>query len=130
MQLGANPVVTENKFNATVPNVRYIFSLLNNIIISNKNINNVNTNNINNKIVLDEFTKFHDVFFKKILQEKYLFFKINPLYDFFCFGFMEIFKPKRWNLKSRFDFSAYTEKIEKLDQLLNYLSKNFQTLDL
>jgi hypothetical protein len=129
MELG-NSIVNnkEKKTEASVPNVRFILSLLNNIIISNKNINN-NSINENNKIVLDEFKNFYGDF-KKITNEKYLFFKINPLYDFFCFGFLEIFKPKRWNLKSRFDFSAYIEKIEKLDQLLNYLSKNFQTVDL
>ena len=128
MELGNSIINNKEKLVACVPNVRYILSLLNNIIISNKNINN-NSINENNKIVLDEFKNFYGDF-KKITNEKYLFFKINPLYDFFCFGFLEIFKPKRWNLKSRFDFSAYIEKMEKLDQLLNYLTKNFQTLDL
>ena len=128
MELGNSIINNKEKFEACVPNVRYILSLLNNIIISNKNINN-NSINENNKIVLTEFKNFYGDF-KKITNEKYLFFKINPLYDFFVFGFLEIFKPKRWNLKSRFDFSAYIEKMEKLDQLLNYLTKNIQTLDL
>ena len=128
MELGNSIINNKEKLVACVPNVRYILSLLNNIIISNKNINN-NSINENNKIVLDEFKNFYGDF-KKITNEKYLFFKINPLYDFFVFGFLEIFKPKRWNLKSRFDFSAYIEKMEKLDQLLNYLTKNIQTLDL
>jgi hypothetical protein len=128
MELGNSIINNKEKIEACVPNVRYILSLLNNIIISNKNINN-NSINENNKIVLNEFKNFYGDF-KKITNEKYLFFKINPLYDFFCFGFLEIFKPKRWNLKSRFDFSAYIEKMEKLDQLLNYLTKNIQTLDL
>ena len=128
MELGNSIINNKEKFEACVPNVRYILSLLNNIIISNKNINN-NSINENNKIVLNEFKNFYGDF-KKITNEKYLFFKINPLYDFFVFGFLEIFKPKRWNLKSRFDFSAYIEKMEKLDQLLNYLTKNIQTLDL
>jgi hypothetical protein len=63
-------------------------------------------------------------------KNKYSFFKMNPLYDFFKFGFIEISKPKRWNLKLRFDFSAYFEKLDKLDQLLNYLIKTFQNLDI
>ena len=64
-----------------------------------------------------------------ISKEKYLFFKVNPLYDFLKFGFLEIFSPKKWGLKSRFDFSAYTNKLSKLDQLLNYLVKSFQKSD-
>ena len=62
-------------------------------------------------------------------KQKYLFFKVNPLYDSLKFGFLEIFKPKKWGLKSKFDFSGYTNKLNKLDQLVNYLLKNIDKSD-
>ena len=84
---------------------------------------------IGSEMVCEEYKRF-------IMQmndnamNKYAFFKLNPLYDFFKFGFVEISKPKRWNLKLRFDFSGYFERLDKLDQLLNYLIKTFQNLDI
>jgi len=123
MELNENPIIKEKKEEACVPHIKYIISLINNLIIQMKGMDE------ENKILIcNDFKELiNDI--EKNSKKKYLFFKMNPLYDFFKFGFLEIFKPKRWGLKSRFDFSAYTTKLTKLDQLLNYLVKNFQNTD-
>ena len=120
VELNENPIMKEKKEDGSVPHIRYIMALINNLIIQMKGME-------------EEHKIFICNDFKELInsmedncKKKYLFFKMNPLYDFFKFGFLEIFKPKRWGLKSRFDFSAYTTKLTKLDQLLNYLVKNFQ----
>ena len=124
VELNENPIMKEKKEDGSVPHIRYIMALINNLIIQMKGME-------------EEHKIFICNDFKELInsmedncKKKYLFFKMNPLYDFFKFGFLEIFKPKRWGLKSRFDFSAYTTKLTKLDQLLNYLVKNFQNADI
>ena len=124
MELNENPIMKEKKEDGSVPHIRFIMALINNLIIQMKGME-------------EEHKIFICNDFKELIngmednsKKKYLFFKMNPLYDFFKFGFLEIFKPKRWGLKSRFDFSAYTTKLTKLDQLLNYLVKNFQNADI
>ena len=123
-ELNENPIMKEKREDGSVPHIRYIIALINNLIIQMKGME-------------EEHKIFICNDFKELInnmeensKKKYLFFKMNPLYDFFKFGFLEIFKPKRWGLKSRFDFSAYTTKLTKLDQLLNYLVKNFQNADI
>ena len=124
MELNENPIMKEKKEDGSVPHIRFIMALINNLIIQMKGME-------------EEHKIFICNDFKELInsmednsKKKYLFFKMNHLYDFFKFGFLEIFKPKRWGLKSRFDFSAYTTKLTKLDQLLNYLVKNFQNADI
>ena len=106
-----------------VPHIKYIIAMINNLIIQMKGMED------RHKIFI--CNDFKDLIqrMENISKEKYLFFKVNPLYDFLKFGFLEIFKPKKWGLKSRFDFSAYTNKLTKLDQLLNYLVKSLQKTD-
>ena len=106
-----------------VPHIKYIIAMINNLIIQMKGMED------KHKIFI--CNDFKDLIqrMENISKEKYLFFKVNPLYDFLKFGFLEIFKPKKWGLKSRFDFSAYTNKLTKLDQLLNYLVKSLQKTD-
>jgi len=113
----------EEGVSGSVPHIKYIIALINNLIIQMKGMED------KHKIFICK--DFKDLIQKmdEISQQKYLFFKVNPLYDFLNFGFLEIFKPKKWGLKSRFDFSAYTNKLSKLDQLLNYLVKSFQKSD-
>ena len=124
MELNENLILKEKIETGCVPHIKYIISLINNLIIQKKGIE-------------EEHKIFICNDFKELInnmeensKKKYLFFKMNPLYDFFKFGFLEIFKPRRWGLKSRFDFSAYTTKLTKLDQLLNYLVKNCQNADI
>jgi len=113
----------EEGVNGSVPHIRYIIALINNLIIQMKGMED------KHKIFICKDFKDLIQRMEEISQQKYLFFKVNPLYDFLNFGFLEIFKPKKWGLKSRFDFSAYTNKLSKLDQLLNYLVKSFQKSD-
>ena len=124
VELNENPILGEKKEDGNVPHIRYIITLINNLIIQMKGMEEENKITICND--------FKDIInnMEENAKKKYLFFKMNPLYDFFKFGFLEIFKPKRWGLKSRFDFSAYTTKLTKLDQLLTYLIKNFQSADI
>ena len=123
VELNENPIMKEKKEDGSIPHIRYIMALINNLIIQMKGMEE------EHKIFI--CNDFKDLInsMEDNAKKKYLFFKMNPLYDFFKFGFLEIFKPKRWGLKSRFDFSAYTTKLTKLDQLLNYLVKNFQNAD-
>ena len=124
VELNENPIMKEKKEDGSIPHIRYIMALINNLIIQMKGMEE------EHKIFI--CNDFKDLInsMEDNARKKYLFFKMNPLYDFFKFGFLEIFKPKRWGLKSRFDFSAYTTKLTKLDQLLNYLVKNFQNADI
>ena len=124
MELNENLIIKEKIESGCVPHINYIISLINNLIIQKKGIEE------EHKIfICNDFKELINSM-EENSKKKYLFFKMNPLYDFFKFGFLEIFKPKRWGLKSRFDFSAYTTKLNKLDQLLNYLVKNFQSADI
>ena len=113
----------EEGTNGSVPHIKYIVALINNLIIQMKGMED------KHKIFICKDFKELIQRMEEISKQKYLFFKVNPLYDFLKFGFLEIFKPKNWGLKSRFDFSAYTNKLSKLDQLLNYLVKSFQKSD-
>ena len=124
VELNENPILKEKKEGGCVPHIRYIIALINNLIIQMKGMEE------EHKIFICNDFKELISSMEENSRNKYLFFKMNPLYDFFKFGFLEIFKPKRWGLKSRFDFSAYTTKLNKLDQLLNYLVKNFQSADI
>jgi hypothetical protein len=114
----------EKKDEPMVMHIKHVISLVNNIVIQMKGMG---TNG--SEEVCEEYKSFL-MQMDENAKNKYSFFKMNPLYDFFKFGFIEISKPKRWNLKLRFDFSAYFEKLDKLDQLLNYLIKTFQNLDI
>ena len=124
MELYDNTILKDNKEEGSVPHIRYIIALINNLVIQLKALKEEKK-----MIVCKEFKELiHNV--EENSKKKYMFFKVNPLYDFFKFGFLEIFKPKKWGLKSWFDFSAYTSKLVKLDQLLSYLVKNFQNADI
>ena len=123
VELNENTILTKKEEGGCVPHIKYIIALINNLIIQMKGMED------KHKIFI--CNDFKDLIQRmdEISKQKYLFFKVNPLYDFLKFGFLEIFKPKKWGLKSRFDFSAYTNKLTKLDQLLNYLVKSFQKSD-
>ena len=124
VELNENPILKEKKEDGSIPHIRYIIALINNLIIQMKGMEE------EHKIFICNDFKDLISSMEENSRNKYLFFKMNPLYDFFKFGFLEIFKQKRCGLKSRFDFSAYTTKLNKLDQLLNYLVKNFQNADI
>jgi hypothetical protein len=124
IELNESTVFRDKKDEPMVMHIKHVISLVNNIVIQMKGVGDIGS-----EMVCEEYKRF-------IMQmndnamNKYAFFKLNPLYDFFKFGFVEISKPKRWNLKLRFDFSGYFERLDKLDQLLNYLIKTFQNLDI
>jgi hypothetical protein len=107
----------------SVPHVNIIKNNINNFIIK------IKTSSEDQKVKLcKEFKDFYLVM-EELSKIKYSFFKLNPLYDFFKFGFLEIFKPKKWNLKLKIDFSQYTENLAQLDQLLEFLIVHFKKLD-
>ena len=78
------------------------------------------------KIFLSKEYKDYNVMMNEISNIKYPFFKVNPLYDFLKFGFLEIFKAKKWNLKLNLDFSKYIEQPKLIDSLLDILVSNFK----
>lgn len=124
IELNENAMFREKKDEPMVMHIKHVISLVNNIVIQMKGMGSHGSEE-----VCEEYKAFL-MQMDENAKNKYSFFKMNPLYDFFKFGFIEISKPKRWNLKLRFDFSAYFEKLDKLDQLLNYLIKTFQNLDI
>ena len=125
MELNENPTLRERREDPVVLHIRYIITLINNLVIQMKGISDKNS-----ETICQEYKDFI-VSVNENAKHKYYFFKMNPLYDFFKFGFLEVFKPKRWNLKLRFDFSGYTEKLEKQMKkfLNNALSKLGITVD-
>ena len=122
MELNEN-INLNKKEGGCVPQMNCIVSVINDLIIRMKGSDEEDKINI--------CRDFKDLIQKmeENSKQKYLFFKVNPLYDFLKFGFLEIFKPKKWGLKSKFDFSGYTNKLNKLDQLVNYLLKNIDKSD-
>ena len=122
MELNEN-INLNKKEGGCVPQMNCIISVINDLIIRMKGSDEEDKINI--------CRDFKDLIQKmeENSKQKYLFFKVNPLYDFLKFGFLEIFKPKKWGLKSKFDFSGYTNKLNKLDQLVNYLLKNIDKSD-
>ncbi len=121
MELNENQTIKVNNKEPSVFHIRFLQTMLNNIIIQK--------NSFEEMMVCENYKQII-LAMREIAQNKYYFFKMNPLYDFFKFGFLEIFKPKRWNLRLRFDFSGYINEKDKLEQLLNYLVKNFQNIDI
>lgn len=106
-----------------VPHVNRIKNNVNSFIIKQKSADSESL------IKLSQDYKDFNLLMEGLSKNKYSFFKVNPLYDFFKFGFLEIFKPKKWNLKLRFDFSQFTNDMTQLDQLLEFLITNFKKLD-
>jgi hypothetical protein len=106
----------------SVPHVNRIKGTINNFIIKLKD------KDIETKNRLSRDYKEFNIITGELCKNKYSFFKVNPLYDFFKFGFLEIFKPKKWNLKLRIDFSNFTDDTNQLDQLLDFLITNFKKL--
>ena len=124
IELSETAVFRDKKDEPMVMHIKHVISLVNNIVIQMKSAGDSGS-----ETVCEEYKSFI-MQMNENAMNKYAFFKMNPLYDFFKFGFVEISKPKRWNLKLRFDFSGYFERLDKLDQLLNYLIKTFQNLDI
>ena len=121
IELIDNPMLKERKDEGCVPHIRYIKNLMNDILIQMKDSGEENN-------ICNEYKNFI-ISMNNNAKQKYSFFKLNPLYDFFQFGFLEIFKAKKWNLKPKLDFAPFLETLDKLDQLLNYLIKSFQSVD-
>ena len=123
IELVDNPMLKERKDDGCVPHIRYVTNLMNDILIQMKDLGEEN-----NLIICKEYKDFI-ISMNNNARQKYSYFKLNPLYDFFQFGFLEIFKAKKWNLKPKLDFSPYLETLDRLDQLLNYLIKSFQSVN-
>ena len=123
IELVDNPMLKERKDDGCVPHIRYVTNLMNDILIQMKDLDEEN-----NIIICKEYKDFI-MSMNNNARQKYCYFKLNPLYDFFQFGFLEIFKAKKWNLKPKLDFSPYLETLDRLDQLLNYLIKSFQSVN-
>ena len=123
IELVDNPMLKERKDDGCVPHIRYVTNLMNDILIQMKDLDEEN-----NIIICKEYKDFI-ISMNNNARQKYSYFKLNPLYDFFQFGFLEIFKAKKWNLKPKLDFSPYLDSLDRLDQLLNYLIKSFQSVD-
>ena len=123
IELVDNPMLKERKDDGCVPHIRYIKNIMNDILINMKD-----SGEENNNIICKEYKDFI-ISMNENAKQKYSYFKLNSLYDFFQFGFLEIFKAKKWNLKPKLDFSPYLDSLDRLDQLLNYLIKSFQSVD-
>jgi hypothetical protein len=106
----------------SVPNINKIKNNVNSFIIKLKS-------SIQDKLAITRDYRDFYLSIEELRKNKYAFFIVNPLYDFLKFGFLEIFKPKKWNLRLRIDFSQYTEDSTQLNQLLEFLITSFKKLD-
>jgi hypothetical protein len=106
-----------------VPHINRVKNTVNSFIIRMKNADPETLLKLSN-----EYKDFY-VLMQIQYKQGYNFFKVNPLYDFFSFGFLEILKPKKWNLRWRIDFSQHTDDVNQLDSLLEFLIMNFRKLD-
>lgn len=122
IELTDNTPFKEKREEAVVPHIKSIITMMNNFVINLKD-----TSEDKRDLICSEYQQFI-VLMNEYSKNRYLFFKMNPLYDFLHFGFLEIFKSKRWKLKMKFDLSIYTQKIDQLDKLLNFLNNNFHKM--
>ena len=54
--------------------------------------------------ISNDYKEFH-ISLKEVLNNKLPYFKVNPLYLFLKTGFLELFQPKKWNIKMKLDFT-------------------------
>lgn len=106
-----------------VPHYNRIKGKINEFIITS------NSEKKEDKDKLSKGFKDYYIVHEGLVKNRYSFFKVNPLYDFLKFGFLELFKPKKWNLKKVADLSQYIEKESGLDQLFELLTLHFKKLD-
>jgi len=78
----------EEGVSGSVPHIKYIIALINNLIIQMKGMEE------KHKIFIYKDFKELIQRMEEISNQKYLFFKVNPLYDLLNFGFLEVFIPK------------------------------------
>lgn len=107
---------------ACVPHANRIKNTLNNFILRMRSAD------IEEKLKISKEYKDFTLAIISYHRLKYSFFKVNPLNDFLSFGFLEIFKPRKWNLKLRMDLSEFTQNLDQLDQLMEFLIANFKKL--
>ncbi len=108
-----------------IPHVNKIKNCVNNFIIKLKN------QDIQTQLEISRHYKEFNITLGELQKIKYSFFKLNPLYDFFKFGFLEFFKLKKWNIKMKIDLSQFNEdemQGNKLDKMYNYLITRFKSL--
>lgn len=106
--------------NLFVPHVNFIKNQINTFIIQ------IKMSNEEQKVKLSK--EFHHFYLKTthFKKSKYPFFPVNPLNDFLKFGFLEIYKTKQWNIKSKFDFSQYSNPSADFGKLLDMLVKFYK----
>jgi len=107
-----------------IPHVNKIKNCVNNFIIKLK------SGDINTNVEICKQYKEFNITIGELRKNKYSFFKLNPLYDFLKFGFLEFFKVKKWNIKSRIDISEFGEEElqgDRLDKMYNYLITKFKS---
>ena len=83
-----------------IPNIHSLGCLMHKFLFRLKE------NNIKSLMKLsNDYKEFH-ISLSEIMKNNLPFFKVNPIYDFLKFGFLELFQPKKWNLKIKLDFTS------------------------
>jgi hypothetical protein len=107
-----------------IPHVNQIKNCVNNFIIQLKG------GDIQTNLQICKQYKEFNITIGELRKNKYSFFKLNPLYDFLKFGFLEFFKPKKWNIKLKIDISEFGDEElqgDRLDKAYNYLITKFKS---
>lgn len=115
----------ESYLSPHIPNVNKIKNCVNNFVIKLKS-QDIQTQ-LDTSLQYKEFI----ITIGELRKIKYSFFKLNPLHDFLKFGFLEFFKPRKWNIKIKIDLSQFNEDEllgNKLDKMYNYLITKFKSL--
>jgi hypothetical protein len=104
-----------------IPNIHGISSLMNRFLRRSK------VNDINSILSLSNDYREFIICLKEAVNNKPHFFKVNPLYIFLKYGYLEVFVPRAWNLSLKMDFS-HLGKIdvnEKFSRILTTLMEKF-----
>jgi hypothetical protein len=115
-------VIEPNTKRNYIPNIHNICFLM------HKFISQVKSTPPQGLLLISNDFKDFNIAISEILNSKLGFFKVNPLYIFMKYGFLEIFNSKKWNLKTKLDFTTMDnlEANQKYTVLLEILSEKFE----
>jgi hypothetical protein len=113
--------IEASKGGSFIPNIHGICCLIDRFVRRSK------VNDLNSILSLSNDYREFIICLKETVNNKPLFFKVNPLYIFLKYGYVEVFVAKEWNLSMKMDFS-HLDKIdvnEKFSTILTTLMEKF-----
>lgn len=108
-----------------IPHLNKIKNCVNNFIIRLK------SSDIQTNLEISKHYNQFNITIGELTKNKYSFFKLNPIHDFLKFGFLEYFKPRKWNIRLKIDLQQINEDElhgDSLDKLYNSLISRLKSL--